>query len=352
MRTDLSAFHGVNSGKILASHGNGFVEMDIKDVKESIAATTDGGQFKFTGVGQDGQSGNPTVYLQRGRSYRITIDSTFVAGGHTLMVQTHADNLASSYYLNHSRVGYFDYSDANKNAGYLDWYVTDDTPDTLYFVCYAHPTTMISTIIVGGPTHIFSNTTVADSYSGLVPPATAANFTTGITNVFLRGDATWAEPPVGAQSPPGLLFPFGGASIPSGYLLCDGAAVSRTTYSALFAVIGVNFGGGDGSTTFNIPDTRGRFIRGVDGGVGRDPDRLTRTGGDVVGSTQGDDFRSHTHDFTDERRSGESTVDDPDWLSDTVNVNQGSNTGSRTSTATGGSETRPINIGLHYIIKT
>ncbi len=56
----------------------------------------------------------------------------------------------------------------------------------------------------------------------------------------------------------GTIAPFGGGTIPSGYLACDGTAVSRTTYSELFTAVGTTFGNGDGSTTFNLPDLRNR----------------------------------------------------------------------------------------------
>ena len=60
---------------------------------------------------------------------------------------------------------------------------------------------------------------------------------------------------------------------PSGYLECSGAAVSRSTYSALFAAIGTTYGAGDGSSTFNLPNLRGEFIRGLDNGRGIDSNR-------------------------------------------------------------------------------
>jgi microcystin-dependent protein len=66
----------------------------------------------------------------------------------------------------------------------------------------------------------------------------------------------------------GLVFDWAGATAPAGYLLCDGAAVSRTTYAALFAVIGGTYGVGNGSTTFNVPDCRGRASIGVGTGSG------------------------------------------------------------------------------------
>lgn len=63
--------------------------------------------------------------------------------------------------------------------------------------------------------------------------------------------------------PAGVTFPYVGTTAPSGYLLCDGSPVSRTTYSRLFAIIGSTYGQGDGSTTFNVPDMRGLFVRGA-----------------------------------------------------------------------------------------
>ena len=74
--------------------------------------------------------------------------------------------------------------------------------------------------------------------------------------------------PIGAAPaagvPAGSLVPFAGTAVPppGGWLLCDGAAVSRTTFAALFAAIGTTYGVGDGSTTFNLPDLRGRVAVG------------------------------------------------------------------------------------------
>ena len=60
----------------------------------------------------------------------------------------------------------------------------------------------------------------------------------------------------------GMIFAFAGSTIPSSYLVCDGAAISRTTYAQLYAVIGDTYGAGDGSTTFNVPNLKGRYIEG------------------------------------------------------------------------------------------
>jgi microcystin-dependent protein len=92
----------------------------------------------------------------------------------------------------------------------------------------------------------------------------------------------------GMYLPPGALQLFAMQTAPSGWLVCDGSAVSRATYANLFAAIGTLYGVGDGSTTFNVPDARGRFTRVWDNGAGLDPAR-------VFGSVQADTFASHTH---------------------------------------------------------
>jgi len=89
--------------------------------------------------------------------------------------------------------------------------------------------------------------------------------------------------------------------LPTGFLLCNGASVSRTTYAALFNVIGTAFGTASG-TTFNLPDFQGRFLRGRDNSAGRDPDAASRTAqntggatGDNVGSVQSFTIQDHQH---------------------------------------------------------
>ena len=71
----------------------------------------------------------------------------------------------------------------------------------------------------------------------------------------------------GASAPTGAIIAFGASSAPSGWLLCNGAAVSRTTYSALFGVIGTNYGVGDGSTTFNVPSMANNLPMGAGSNV-------------------------------------------------------------------------------------
>lgn len=90
----------------------------------------------------------------------------------------------------------------------------------------------------------------------------------------------------GLVMPTGAMLEYGGSAAPTGWLLCDGSAVSRTTYAALFAVLGTAYGVGDGSTTFNLPDRRGKFGIGANG---------TYTRGSSDGSTTTSSAGSHNH---------------------------------------------------------
>ncbi|CBS87788.1 phage tail protein [Azospirillum lipoferum] len=98
--------------------------------------------------------------------------------------------------------------------------------------------------------------------------------------------------------PTGALLAFGGAIAPAGYLLCDGSAVDRTTYSDLFAVLGTSFGAGDGATSFNLPDLRGRVPAGKDDMGGTAANRLTSTGSNIAGTTLGASGGAETHTLT------------------------------------------------------
>lgn len=176
---------------------------------------------------------------------------------------------------------------------------------------------------------------------------------------------------------------------PTGWLECSGAAVSRTTYSELFAAIGTTYGAGDGSTTFNLPNYRGEFLRGFANGSSNDPNRTTRTNrgdgttGDAVGTKQADATEAHTHSasLSTSVTGTTSTVGDHShtynvptssvfygaggsgtvWLASTSSTSTGaagshSHTVSATGTATGttgstsGDETRPRNVSVMWII--
>jgi len=113
----------------------------------------------------------------------------------------------------------------------------------------------------------------------------------------LFGAGVTVDPSLGG-APAGVVLPFAGSTAPSGWLLCYGQAVSRTTYVDLFTAIGVAFGAGDGSTTFNLPDMRGRVPGGKDDMGGTAASRLTTAGSGVDGATLGAAGGSQTHTLT------------------------------------------------------
>lgn len=126
-------------------------------------------------------------------------------------------------------------------------------------------------------------------------------------------------------------------------LECDGSAVSRTTYADLFAEIGTTFGPGDGSTTFNLPDLRGEFVRGWDNGRGVDSGR-------AFGSAQGNAVQSHSHG------NGSLSINVSNATGGGSSAARGSNAADSTTTVNGStsnagsSETRPRNIALMPVI--
>lgn len=135
-------------------------------------------------------------------------------------------------------------------------------------------------------------------------------------------------------TPTGAVMAFAMNGAPTGWLAADGSAVSRATYSALFAAIGTTYGAGDGSATFNLPDLRGYFVRGS--GTNGDG-----TASDTFGAKQADELKSHTHTVgiysVGARASGGGEV-----------ILSGGETG---TSSTGGTETRPKNIAMLYCIK-
>lgn len=163
--------------------------------------------------------------------------------------------------------------------------------------------------------------------------------------------------------PAGAVMAFANPVCPDGWLSTDGTAISRTTYSRLFLAINTSSGSGNGTTTFHLPDYRGRFLRGVDGAVGRDTGRALRTAmntggntGDSVGSVQADSFQGHWHQVRGNPNVFSSTSSGPvvtniagstvlnpyaaEPISDGVN-----------GTPRASSETRPTNANVIYCIK-
>lgn len=197
-----------------------------------------------------------------------------------------------------------------------------------------------------------------------------------------------------ATVPPGTIVAFAGKDVPDGWLPCDGSAVRRDEHEALHNAIGEVWGDGDGSTTFNVPDLRGQFLRGADTSAVRDPDASSRTasadGGsdEGVGTVQDDATVAHTHSVSGssdsyshdhggatggaypsvlERFAGyydngaawtahgyfaEFRWESSGTHSHSIASDSHSHSMTGTAASTGGNETRPTNAAVLYIIKT
>ena len=113
------------------------------------------------------------------------------------------------------------------------------------------------------------------------------NSALGVQKIYNNISSSWETYTPSVAAPTGSLVAFAGSSAPTGYLLCYGQAVSRTTYAALYAVIADTYGAGDGSTTFNLPDLRGRGVVGVDDMGGTNANNLTAN--NALGDTGGEE---------------------------------------------------------------
>ena len=160
----------------------------------------------------------------------------------------------------------------------------------------------------------------------------------------------------------GMVAAFAMTSAPTGWLTCDGTAVSRTTYSDLYTAIGTTWGSGDGTTTFNLPDLRGAFLRGTGSHGTSNMANGNDFAGPSVGSFENDQIQDHGHNL--DRQDGATN----DYLGGSTaaygirssysSAYLVSSIGPVSSTAWNsqgtprvGDETRPFNAGINYCIK-
>lgn len=146
----------------------------------------------------------------------------------------------------------------------------------------------------------------------------------------------------------GFVMPFAGSTAPEGWLICDGSAVSRTTYSNLYSVIGTTYGSGDGSTTFNLPDLREATPKGT-GLSGKSSTHIS-SGGLSLGAFTNDRMKQHQHTYKTLSATGVVMISQtgqgsgyPALSGDSV---------SKTTSAGTGSTTEVKSVGVNFIIKT
>lgn len=157
--------------------------------------------------------------------------------------------------------------------------------------------------------------------------------------------------PANVATPAGAVMAFAMNSAPSGWLEANGAAVSRSTYAALFSAIGITHGAGNGSTTFNLPDLRGIFVRGS-GAQTISGTSYSKT----FAAKEGDAFQGHIHSVASSNAlatsAGTGVLGGPDatFFGATITIGAAATDGTNGTPRTA-SETRPANIALLYCIK-
>ena len=193
------------------------------------------------------------------------------------------------------------------------------------------------------------------SQKGVMETATDAETLAGTATdkAVTPASLDYALPLYGVGNPPGTIIAFAGSTVPSGYFECNGQAGDRVTYANLFAVCGTVYGAGNNTTTFNVPDLRGEFLRGWDNGRGLDSGR-------AIGSEQTSSNKSHTHGVNDpghvhSTTFTDDTTDRQTGAAQTGNVPTSGFTASATTGISlnnqGGTESRPHNVAIMYCIK-
>lgn len=168
-----------------------------------------------------------------------------------------------------------------------------------------------------------------------------------------------------AETPSGSIVPYAGdvavSGPPTGWLVCNGQVVSRTTYSTLFGVVGVAYGAGDGSTTFNLPDLRGRVPVGLDNMGGSSAGVITSISADSLGGVLGSEtvtlteaqMPAHTHSYTDEYVNG--AVGGSSTGPATTNATSENNEVTKNTSSTGSGDPHDNiqpSLFIYYVIKT
>ena len=206
------------------------------------------------------------------------------------------------------------------------------------------------TVKTNAATRLTVNSTAATSTVPVVLPAIPTTALQAATKSY-----------VDQVLPAGCIMPYAGTAAPTGWLACQGQAVSQTTYAALFAAIGTTWNTtGEGAGNFRLPDLRGMFVRGTGTNATGSSSGAV---GPSVGAYAADTYLNHSHAVTDPghahtittgTRTGDGNGADY-WITGSSNTrNANSNTTGLTvnTSTTGGTETKPKNYGVLYIIKT
>jgi microcystin-dependent protein len=341
-------------------------EIDRK-VGQSVTDTTDPNEYLESC--QDAQEGAETAQTAASNSASAAASSASEAEASAIDAALAASNVVTFLY---------EFS-ATTDFEYIlipDWYFDAETGNLEVFISGVRQQNGSLTFVDDEGTEVTSGQcnriqlggTVTASAEDPIPVSVRSSSTGVVGDVWPEAaHATTADGLTDASvlMPTGAVLPFAMSSPPTGWLKCNGDAVSRTTYSTLFAAIGTTHGDGDGATTFTLPDLRGEFVRGLDDSRGVDTGR-------ALGSTQGDSNKSHTHGFSGSTNTTgahshsvqtytgtgglghlveQDTADTSTGFHNTSSAGNHDHTFSGTTGASGNTETRPRNVALLYCIK-
>jgi microcystin-dependent protein len=307
---DSNDFKLTSSGVVDNLTSSNFVEAALPSEGDVIFLSTTDGKMSVSEPTSAGEISLPLGVAKTTSSMYVQLKRGFVVGSNDITTElTLANNAVSniqdvSAYKAGELTGWVTIDADTNYRFYLQVQFAENGDDTDYNIAYQ---TTGDTPPAG-----FSVSVTSAGLIQLTLP-NLSGFTSATINYALNAPAVGVTLPLSIDAskittgklstsvggmPSGSLIAFAGASAPSGYLLCDGAAVSRTTYADLFAVLGEIYGSGDGSTTFNLPDLRGRTAVGKDDMGGSAANRITSGGAGIDGTSLGASGGAQTHTLT------------------------------------------------------
>jgi microcystin-dependent protein len=270
LAADISAFirtqitdgvcHGILNALAVSQHGAGDRSVDVATGKGWVYGYFVSNDAALNLAVDTNTSGNPRID-------RVILRNTVASGISIVILKGTPGAVPAAPALTQNSTTYeISLAQLALANGYTQILTANITDERSYVTVKRFADTVLvmdGNIATGG----FNATNVADAILGDTT-----------TEGDIMNQAQYAAAAAYFNAPAGTVWHFGVASIPSGFLICDGAAVSRTTYAKLFAAIGILWGAGDGTTTFNVPNLTGYIL------VGRDPGQAAF---DVVGDIGG-----------------------------------------------------------------
>ena len=298
----------INAGGNITSAGSVIAKSSYNNIPMGVTSYTRGGLSCSLGVSVDAKpfmilmcpQYSSTALNKSGMSGRVTLSRGSTASG---LVEKFVDfSIVSGYTTNlleiyHQNAGAKIVTTTYNSVAYYALHFNAMSAVDVLFDGIRYDQDFVPILIQDASGYATSTISAGELYARLLypiltspslvgaptapTPASSSNGTAIATTAFVKNQ-------ISPVMPVGTVIYSAASTAPSGFIICDGRALNRTSYPALFAVIGTTYGAGDGSTTFNLPDLRGEFIRGWDGGRGADAGR-------GFGSWQSDAFQGHKH---------------------------------------------------------